>query len=290
MATKAIKMQGGRNYMPVAARVTHFRAAHPLGMIDTKIVEYNIIDGYAVCESTVWADPSVMLARAQGSETRKDFMDFLEKAGTKSVGRALAMSGYGTEECMDLEEGVGADGDMRIADGPVATAQARPVAAAQTRPVATTAPRATAPPQPAPVAQPAQPVPPGGLLSVPKPPAPVAAPAEPEPEHDPFESDEMPINMADGEYFIKNSGLNELMATKVYKLYMKYSQVEVAKINQMVDVRNNNRTDKTSYLRDALRLAYKTDLQAVLAQHNIHGDVASCNMTELCTMINELEV
>lgn len=286
MATKAIKMQGGRNYMPVAARVTHFRAAYPLGKISTKIIDYNIVDGYAVCESEVWADQVVMLANAQGSETRKDFQDFLEKAGTKSVGRALALAGYGTEECMDLEEGLGADGETRIADAPQARATTAP--AAQARPAATTAmPRpaaAAAPPQPATAAQPEAPVPPGGFVPIPKP------PTEPEPaEHDPFESDEQPINMADGEYFIKNSGLNEIMATKVFRLYMIYSQVEIAKINQMVDVRNNNRTDKTSYLRDALRLAYKTDLQAVLAQHNIHGDIASCNMTELCTMINELE-
>ena len=49
-----------------------------------------------------------------GSESVKDFGDYLEKAETKAVGRALAMLGYGTQFAPELDEG------DRIVDSPVA--------------------------------------------------------------------------------------------------------------------------------------------------------------------------
>lgn len=265
--SKAIKLQG-KSYMPVAARVSHFRDAHPEGTIETKIIEYSISDGFAVCEATVTSGNNVLLARAQGSETRKDFGDFLEKAGTKAVGRALALSGFGTEECLDLEEGVGAEGNVRIADAPVAR-----------EPKTQTAPPPVAAPRP---------VPPGGFVPIPPPPAPVV-PVQEEDEHDPFESDLPPIGLADdAAYFVAHSGLKELMARKVFALYMGLSDVPVEKINQMVDTRNRNKTDKIGYLKDVLKLYHKADLQAALHAHNIHGDINSAGFTELCAMVNEI--
>lgn len=38
---------------------------------------------------------------AYGSETRGDFADFIEKSGTKAVGRALGLAGYGTQFAED---------------------------------------------------------------------------------------------------------------------------------------------------------------------------------------------
>ena len=48
-----------------------------------------------------------------GSETAKDFGDYAEKASTKSLGRALAMLGYGTQFAAEMDEG------ERVVDSPV---------------------------------------------------------------------------------------------------------------------------------------------------------------------------
>jgi hypothetical protein len=52
-------------------------------------------------------------ATGYGSETKTDFGDYVEKAETKAVGRALAFLGYGTAQAMDLDEG------GSVADSPV---------------------------------------------------------------------------------------------------------------------------------------------------------------------------
>jgi hypothetical protein len=45
------------------------------------------------------------LATGYGSETKSDFGDFIEKAETKAIGRALAALGLGTQFCDDFAEG-----------------------------------------------------------------------------------------------------------------------------------------------------------------------------------------
>jgi hypothetical protein len=45
------------------------------------------------------------LATGHGSETKSDFGDFIEKAETKAIGRALAALGFGTQFCDDFAEG-----------------------------------------------------------------------------------------------------------------------------------------------------------------------------------------
>jgi hypothetical protein len=51
-----------------------------------------------------------------GSEDKDDFRDFLEKAETKAIGRALAAAGYGSQFATDFE--FGAD-QGRVVDAPV---------------------------------------------------------------------------------------------------------------------------------------------------------------------------
>ncbi len=54
-----------------------------------------------------------------GSESAKDFGDYIEKAQTKAVGRALALLGYSTDAAQDFSEGVSqATGETRIVDAP----------------------------------------------------------------------------------------------------------------------------------------------------------------------------
>ena len=57
------------------------------------------------------------MATGWGSETAADFGDYVEKAETKALGRALAALGFGTQFCEDY--GYGAEAG-RVVDTPVA--------------------------------------------------------------------------------------------------------------------------------------------------------------------------
>jgi len=54
-----------------------------------------------------------VIATAHKKETKIGFPDYIEKAETGAVGRALAMCGYGTLQAPEFDEG------ERIADSPV---------------------------------------------------------------------------------------------------------------------------------------------------------------------------
>ncbi len=101
-----------RWYLPVAARVIWFREEHPTWSILTKIIEHEV-GQYALCESEIRDETGRIFANAHKLETLKGFTDYIEKAGTSSVGRALALCGYGTQFAGDFEEG------DRLADAPV---------------------------------------------------------------------------------------------------------------------------------------------------------------------------
>ncbi len=104
----------GKDYLPVAARLTWFRDEWPCGMIETEALI--LTDDKAVFRATVRkvdAD-GVVKGTATGtkSETPKGFADFIEKAETGSIGRALAALGFGTQFAPEFDEG------ERIVDTP----------------------------------------------------------------------------------------------------------------------------------------------------------------------------
>lgn len=70
--------------------------------------------GWAYYEVEV-EDDRGRVGQAGGSETVLDFYDYIEKANTKAVGRALALIGYGTQHAPEFDEG------DRIVDAPVQT-------------------------------------------------------------------------------------------------------------------------------------------------------------------------
>lgn len=103
----------GKDYLPVAARIIWFRTDYPEGIVDVELVDHS--PEHAIFRSTVTAikDGEVKgRATDYGSETRKDFNDFIEKASTKATGRALAALGYGTLMAPELDEG------SRVVDTP----------------------------------------------------------------------------------------------------------------------------------------------------------------------------
>ena len=102
----------GKDYLQVMWRLVWFREDHPDWSIDASILEADA--EHAVFKCIICDENGVQKCAGHGSESKKDFGDFLEKAETKAVGRALAMLGYGTQfTATELDEG------ERIVDSPV---------------------------------------------------------------------------------------------------------------------------------------------------------------------------
>ncbi len=100
----------GKRYLQVMWRLVWAREDLPMMNIFTECLEHD--DKHAIFKATIKCGDDT-LAQAHGSETVNDFKDFLEKAETKAVGRALAMCGYGTQFTGDeFDEG------KRIVDSP----------------------------------------------------------------------------------------------------------------------------------------------------------------------------
>lgn len=101
----------GKKYLQVMWRLVWFREEKPLWSIDTKLEQ--LTDNHAVFSAKIYDENGVQKSAGYGSEGVKDFRDFIEKAETKAVGRALAMLGYGTQFAPELDE------EERIVDSPV---------------------------------------------------------------------------------------------------------------------------------------------------------------------------
>jgi hypothetical protein len=101
-----------RWYLPVAWRLVWFRTEKPQGRILTNAIEINTQEGIAIFQATVMDENGNILAMGTKCETRKGFGDFIEKAETGAIGRALAGAGYGTQFEPELDEG------DRLADSP----------------------------------------------------------------------------------------------------------------------------------------------------------------------------
>jgi len=117
---------GSADYLDVKWRLLWLRTEHPDAEILTELVQHD--PQLAIFKATVTV-PTGGKATGYGSETASDFPDFIEKAETKAIGRALNALGYGAQF-----------GDFQRADdataAPVAELPKRPVAAPATRPVA----------------------------------------------------------------------------------------------------------------------------------------------------------
>lgn len=111
----------GGLYLKVQHRIRWFREEHPDGRIETEIVE--LTPEASIVRATIWVVTSkgeyVKLANACKREDKAHFPDYLEAAETGSIGRALALCGFGTQFTSELDE------KDRIADAPVITPKAK---------------------------------------------------------------------------------------------------------------------------------------------------------------------
>lgn len=109
----------GRDYLEVKWRLVWFREEHPDYTIDTNFLILDMDQGIAVCQATISDENNRQLAKGTKTEYKASFFDFVEKAETGAIGRALATLGYGTQFAPEMEEG------ERIVDSPVKSNEPR---------------------------------------------------------------------------------------------------------------------------------------------------------------------
>jgi hypothetical protein len=110
----------GRDYLEVKWRLLWLRTLHPDAVIETELVRD---DGATALFRARVSVPGGGSATGWGSESYQDFGDYVEKAETKALGRALAALGYGTQFCQDFDFGAAERG--RIVDSPVDISRVR---------------------------------------------------------------------------------------------------------------------------------------------------------------------
>lgn len=128
--------EGFREYLPVQWRLVWFRSLCPQGIIETEMLQLEL-DRETEEEVDVWSDEKnryeKVTRRANGfvvfravvkdgkggvgtgtkSEKAASFADYIEKAETGAIGRALAALGFGTQFAPELDE------EHRIVDSPI---------------------------------------------------------------------------------------------------------------------------------------------------------------------------
>jgi hypothetical protein len=110
------------DYLEVKWRLVWFREKFPHGTIETQEVCVDLNSGYARFRALV-CDGEGGQASGYGTETAAGFADYVERAETRALGRALAALGIGTQFVgQDLTEG------EHVADAPVARAMERSAA------------------------------------------------------------------------------------------------------------------------------------------------------------------
>ncbi|MER3437096.1 MAG: hypothetical protein C4346_05565 [Chloroflexota bacterium] len=117
--SKYLTKVGGADYLEVKWRLVWLRELHPDAAIETELVSHD--GNLAVFRARV-SIPGGGSATGWGSEGIDDFRDYLEKAETKALGRALAALGFGTQFCPDFDFGA-AQG--AVVDAPIDFASTR---------------------------------------------------------------------------------------------------------------------------------------------------------------------
>ncbi len=119
---RQLRGRGGESdYLDAKWRIVWVRSEFPDAVIATEaiklVTEGTPKDRIAIFKAVVILPGDQGQATGFGSETESDFKDFLEKAETKAISRALQHLGYGTAFAQD-------DGDL-VTDAPVETKRAQ---------------------------------------------------------------------------------------------------------------------------------------------------------------------
>ena len=102
----------GKDYLQVAWRLVWFREDHPDWCLDSQCLEHD--EEHAIFKAVILDENGIQKSSGHGSESKRDFGDFLEKAETKAIGRAFVMLGCGTWVAAD-----DVDAGGRVVDSPI---------------------------------------------------------------------------------------------------------------------------------------------------------------------------
>ncbi len=103
----------GSDYLEVKWRLVWLRDMFPDATIETDLVSHS--GNQAVFRAKV-SVPNGASATGWGSEDASGFANYIEKAETKAIGRALAALGFGTQFCPDFDYG---SEEGQVVDAPV---------------------------------------------------------------------------------------------------------------------------------------------------------------------------
>ena len=116
-ASRYVVKLRGKEYLEVKWRLLWLRTVHPDAAIETELVSHDPQRQMAIFKARV-SLPGGGSATGWGQEEAADFGDYLEKAETKALGRALAALGFGTQFTEDFEF-ADQDGNTRVVDTPI---------------------------------------------------------------------------------------------------------------------------------------------------------------------------
>lgn len=112
-ASRYLTKVSGSDYLEVKWRLLWLRTEHPDASIETEMTTLD--NQFAVFKARI-SIPDGGSSTGWGSESYSDFRDFIEKAETKAIGRALGALGFGTQYCKDFDFG-GDEG--KVVDSPI---------------------------------------------------------------------------------------------------------------------------------------------------------------------------
>src|SRR5690606_3930804 len=94
------------NYLEVKWRIVWFRDAHPSGQVVTELLSEPGKEPAVVRATVSYTDENgeQAVGVGMGQADKAKWGDYLEKAETRAVGRALAMLGYGTQFAPEFDE------------------------------------------------------------------------------------------------------------------------------------------------------------------------------------------
>lgn len=110
---KHLTKVSGRDYLEVKWRLVWLRDQFPEAVVETDLMQHE--KNTAIFRARVTL-PNGASATGWGTEASDDFGDYLEKAETKALGRALAALGFGTQFCQDYDFGAE---QQRVVDSPI---------------------------------------------------------------------------------------------------------------------------------------------------------------------------
>jgi hypothetical protein len=115
----------GKSYLEVKYRLVWFRDENPDWGITTEIIKIDTEAKYAIVKATITDQHGRILAQGTKMEDIKGFGDWLEKAETGAIGRALGILGYGTQFAPEFDEVVPGVENPRIVDSPIETPKSK---------------------------------------------------------------------------------------------------------------------------------------------------------------------